>query len=401
MEIIKKLPKKRWFSAFIVPFFLCNPAQAMDTSAELDATRRALLTMEEQQQQQMETINRLEMEIPAIAARGAEWQKTLREQEQVLQQTRTKMQELQSRIDRLESEKQAMSARTQQLLRLRWLWSRHGASTHGIEPGSGTGAEGESPPSNRNQRLLDNRILAAQEIMIAEIMTHHAELKKSGQSLVTLRNTQMESQRLAQQALEGIRREEEQIVQRLAEIREKVIAADLEIHRLAHNAQILEDTIQRMQRDTPTPTQTLSQTRETFSSRRGRMLPPIDSARLHRFGQSRSHSGSGATQWHGEVYEISRELEVKAVHDGEVAFAEWMRGFGFLVILDHGEGFLSLYGHNRELMVQAGNTVTTGTPIARIGPDTPPSGPGLYFELRQESQRLNPEPWWDSNALQQ
>jgi len=86
---------------------------------------------------------------------------------------------------------------------------------------------------------------------------------------------------------------------------------------------------------------------------------------------------------------------VHAIHHGRVVFADWLRGFGLLLILDHGDGYMSLYGRNASLYRDVGDWVEAGDRIATVG-DTGIGGePGLYFELRHKGRPLDPVGWLD------
>ncbi|MEK7737457.1 MAG: peptidoglycan DD-metalloendopeptidase family protein, partial [Pseudomonadota bacterium] len=85
--------------------------------------------------------------------------------------------------------------------------------------------------------------------------------------------------------------------------------------------------------------------------------------------------------------------EVKAVAPGRVVFADWLRGFGNLVIIDHGDAFLSVYGNNQSLFRQLGESVKSGDVIAAVGNSGGNPESGLYFELRQQGQTVDPLKW--------
>ncbi len=84
---------------------------------------------------------------------------------------------------------------------------------------------------------------------------------------------------------------------------------------------------------------------------------------------------------------------VRAIADGTVVFAEWMTGYGLILIVDHGNGYLSLYGHNESLLKDAGDTVKRGDTVARVGNSGGLAQPALYFELRRNGQPVNPDSW--------
>lgn len=97
--------------------------------------------------------------------------------------------------------------------------------------------------------------------------------------------------------------------------------------------------------------------------------------------------------WKGIFIARHAGSPVNAVAPGRVVFAEWMRGYGQLLILDHGHGFMSLYGHNRALLVGLGDWVETGETLARVGQSGPYEESGLYFELRREGRPRDPIAW--------
>lgn len=84
---------------------------------------------------------------------------------------------------------------------------------------------------------------------------------------------------------------------------------------------------------------------------------------------------------------------MKAVADGTVVFAEWMTGYGMLLIVDHGNGYMSLYAHNDGLLKSVGNTVRRGDTVSSVGSSGGQGRSGLYFELRQNGAPVNPTTW--------
>ena len=84
---------------------------------------------------------------------------------------------------------------------------------------------------------------------------------------------------------------------------------------------------------------------------------------------------------------------VSAVADGTVVFSEWMTGYGLILIIDHGNGYMSLYAHNESLLRDAGDRVRRGDPVARVGSSGGHGRPALYFELRRNGQPVDPATW--------
>lgn len=129
---------------------------------------------------------------------------------------------------------------------------------------------------------------------------------------------------------------------------------------------------------------------EPFSALKGKLTWPVAGALLHDFGQPRA---GGELKWNGVVLAAPRGREVRAVYHGRVAFADWLAGMGLIVIVDHGEGFMTLYGYNETLLKNAGDWVAPGDVIATVGESGGQSEAGLYFELRRGTKPINPRQW--------
>ncbi|HWV08658.1 MAG TPA: murein hydrolase activator EnvC, partial [Pseudomonas sp.] len=128
-----------------------------------------------------------------------------------------------------------------------------------------------------------------------------------------------------------------------------------------------------------------------FASARGKLPWPVDGRLVARYGTPRG--GDARTKWDGVLIGASAGSQVRAVHGGRVVFADWLRGAGLLVILDHGNGYLSLYGHNQSLLKDAGDVVKAGEPIATVGTSGGQDEPALYFAIRQQGRPSDPAQW--------
>jgi len=129
---------------------------------------------------------------------------------------------------------------------------------------------------------------------------------------------------------------------------------------------------------------------EPFSDLKGRLTWPIAGSLLHDFGQPRA---AGGLKWNGVVLAAPRGREIRAVYHGRVIFADWLAGMGLLVIVDHGGGYMSLYGYNETTLKIAGDWVAPGDVIATVGDSGGQDRSGLYFEIRQGTKTLNPRSW--------
>jgi len=126
-----------------------------------------------------------------------------------------------------------------------------------------------------------------------------------------------------------------------------------------------------------------------FARLRGALRLPSRGAVTNRFGAARQEGSN----WKGLFIRAATGSEVKAIAGGRVVFADWMRGFGNLLIVDHGDSYLSIYGNNDSLLKQVGDAVRGGDTIAAVGNSGGNPESGLYFELRHQGQPLDPLKW--------
>jgi septal ring factor EnvC (AmiA/AmiB activator) len=127
-----------------------------------------------------------------------------------------------------------------------------------------------------------------------------------------------------------------------------------------------------------------------FASLQGRLKFPVRGELIHRFGAPRQESGS---TWKGLFIRSATGETVRAVADGTVVYADWLRGFGNLLILDHGKGYMSLYAYNEGLLRQVGEAVRGGEAVAQVGASGGSEDSGLYFELRRDGKPFDPMRW--------
>ena len=128
---------------------------------------------------------------------------------------------------------------------------------------------------------------------------------------------------------------------------------------------------------------------QSFASQKGQLSWPLKGKVAHSFGSKRS----GSLNWDGWLISAQIGEPVAAVHDGQVIFSNYMRGFGLLIILNHGDGYMSLYAHNEELLKDTGDWVLSNETISRAGDTGGLNQPALYFEIRKKGQPADPKIW--------
>ncbi len=121
----------------------------------------------------------------------------------------------------------------------------------------------------------------------------------------------------------------------------------------------------------------------------GSLRWPVQGPILIAYGSPRT----AELKWKGTLIGASEGTQVKAVAPGQVVYADWLDGFGMLLVIDHGRGYMSLYGHNQSLLRQVGQNVEQGEPVALVGDSGGQDRPGLYFEIRYQGEAINPTKW--------
>ena len=128
---------------------------------------------------------------------------------------------------------------------------------------------------------------------------------------------------------------------------------------------------------------------EPFSKLKGVLTWPVSGGLLYDFGQPRA----GGLKWNGVVLTAPRGREVRSIYHGRVVFSDWLAGMGLLVIVDHGDNYMTLYGYNETTLKSAGDWVAPGDVIATVGDSGGQQQTSLYFEVRQGTRPLNPRSW--------
>lgn len=163
---------------------------------------------------------------------------------------------------------------------------------------------------------------------------------------------------------------------------------DRQLQILQRNEQELAELINRLRED-----ETIVQTFEDippFDLLKGKLEWPVEGKLASRFGATRK---GGKLKWHGVTIEATSGNDVEAISPGKVIFADWFRNMGLLIIIDHGDGFMSLYGHNERLLKKEGDWVSAREVIAKVGDTGGQQQANLYFEIRHGGDPLDPGLW--------
>lgn len=191
-------------------------------------------------------------------------------------------------------------------------------------------------------------------------------------------------------ALANIRQQREKILLRL---NATIVGKDAKLKILISDRRHLQQLLARIDRELvqlPAPGQVIP-----FAQLKGKMILPVRGNIRNRFG---STLDKGKLPWNGLFIDAAEGNPVYAVHYGRVVFSDWLRGFGLLLIINHGEGYMSLYGHNQSLYREIGDWVDAGEIVASIGKSGGLDRSGLYFEIRHNGKPRDPQIWCIARA---
>lgn len=213
--------------------------------------------------------------------------------------------------------------------------------------------------------------------LLIEIAQVQAELEKTEQHLTAL----YEEQKNRQQALVNAQSERQQ---NLKSLKAKLNSTESSINYLKENEKTLIDTLAELEKAKSQKVELIG-----LSKTKGKLNWPTKGKLSHKFGQ-RKHGG---IDWKGVLIDANEGTNVNSIQNGQVVYADWLKGFGWVIVIDHGDGFMSLYGHTQTLLKDVGDMVRQGESVALVGKSGGQSSSGLYFEIRHKGRAVNPEKW--------
>jgi len=292
--------------------------------------------------------------------------------------TAAHQQQIQSLQDNQEAIDRVRSATTEQLHETERLANQYSETTQKLE--------GEKSRRTAALNELSKQIETQEQQMV--------RLKKDEEALSQLfQRLLAEAKKREQEALAKAKREKEAAAKKAAELaRSKKKSGGRTFERAPQTN--VDDS------DSSTPNNTVvaknetlpeyNANKENFSQLRGRLRLPVRGDVINRFGTARADTG---VSWKGIFIRAKEGGEVKSVAGGQVVFADWMRGFGNLIVIDHGNGYMSLYGNNEALYKSSGQSVKSGDTIAAVGNSGGNAENGVYYELRRNSIPFDPLQW--------
>ncbi|MEL0640180.1 peptidoglycan DD-metalloendopeptidase family protein [Pseudoalteromonas aliena] len=210
-----------------------------------------------------------------------------------------------------------------------------------------------------------------------QIALNQAKLTKTEQKLIAL----YEEQKRRYTALVNAKNERQA---NLKNLQSQFTNTKSSIDYLEENQQTLVKTIENIEKEKAQKIELLG-----LYKSKGKLDWPSKGKLKHTFGQ-RKHGG---IDWKGVLIGAKEGSNINSVHNGQVVFADWLKGYGWVIVVDHGEGFMSLYGHAQTLLRDVGDMVREGETLALVGQSGGQASSGLYFEIRHKGHAVNPVKW--------
>lgn len=346
---------------------------------ELDALRAQIEQIQERLDRDLEQRDSYLLDLAEAERALAAAEQARRRTEQQMAQTRVSLDEVQDRIDQAEENRLELAEQLAAQLRVAY---RHGM------PSRLQLLLNQDDPRRLNRHLAYHAHLARTRLGLIEDLQAVAEALVGDRRQLAHDHERLEGLN-QQQAVTIDRIEHERAARDLAlsRLEERITRRGARVDELRRDAADLEELIEelaRALRDIPMDLEVPS-----IFDLKGELPLPLEGRLIRRYGDPRG----GEVRWTGWLLEASAGAEVRAIAHGRVAYADWLRGYGMLTILEHGDGVMSLYGHNESLVHEVGAWVQPGEVIATAGRSGGADSDGLYFELRHDGQPVDPVNW--------
>ena len=398
---MKQLPRKTnlelKLAMVLLAIFFCDwatiPNNAADNSEEAQQELAAVFNAIGEIQSWLSEANSTQsIEIQNLQQADLQISKlsqSVTETQTALAETESEISSLSREADKLSSEKTAQSKILEQAIRTAYIAGNHGAIELLLN---------QEDISKSARMLHYHRIFTqAQLDSIASFQETLDEVQTVNQQLES-NVTDLETEQLTlSNSLQSLNDSKIERERALNQLRADIASRSSQLEQLEIDQVQLQELVKQIDRavdDIPEAMQ-----RSPFDLRLGKLPMPVTGKITDRFG---SRYGEGDLTRQGITIAVSEGTPVQAIHPGRVVFSDWLRGAGLLVIVDHGQGYMSLYGANQALSKQAGNWVDTGDIVSTSGMTNELTGnqqnrqasPGMYFEIRHHGEAQNPAQWF-------
>ena len=355
---------------FSISTHAASQGELKGVKSEISRQQQALSSQQKKLDSLQASLKKQELSIASL-------EKGIKESKKRLATANANVQQLNNKIQALTTQKQVHTQKLEQLIQTYYMTRRAKASSHILN----TGVE-EDRISHYYQHLAKARTTTIKAIEQTQAELEESQrLRKAEQEQIATLLKQQTTKR------DQLAKTQAQRKKTVGSIKKSISGDQNYLAELQRNETRLKAEIAKAEKAARERRNAVPM--DGLAKRKGKLPWPVKGKVLHNYGTRQT----GQINWKGMVINASYGQQVKSVYSGTVVFAEYLRGYGLVVLLDHGKGDMTLYGFNQALLKKEGDKVKAGEAIALAGDTGGQSRPSLYFEIRRNSQAQNPKSW--------
>lgn len=358
-------------------------AQSSDAEAERAATEAQLEAIQQELEKRQADMGERERRLSRTERQLQQMEAQISAVATELNDTENALRDIQLRLDELATQLQQLQAQEKRQLEL--LEKQVDTAYRGGQHDFLKMVLNQNDPARVERMLTYYQYLNEARIEeIEAVLATRVEIEQVREQ-VAAQEQQLAQRRQQQQRQQTVLREQQSEQQQLvAKLQRELVSDTQRIEQLRQDQAELENVLDAIIAALRDDVQL-----NGLSKQKGSLRWPTEGRVQRLFATSRS----GSVDWKGVLIDGDSGQAVVSIADGRVLYANWMRGFGLLLIIDHGDGYMSLYGHNQTILPQVGSKVRTGETVALMGQSGGRSEPALYFEIRVRGNAVNPTQW--------
>ncbi|EGA69552.1 peptidase [Vibrio sinaloensis DSM 21326] len=345
--------------------YAASNTELKGVSSEISRQKQSLTSQKKKLDELQKSLRNQETNITRL-------EKEIKQTKASLAQTNRNIDNLHKKIKALDEKKQAQSDKLAELIQTYYVTQRAKSSSNLLNQGVE-----EDRMSQYFQYLAKQRAATIKELetTVEQLELSEKQLKSEQAQINELLNQQTQKR-------DKLAKTQSQRKGTVSKIRKSISNDKVYLSELQRNETRLKAEIAKAAKRNAVPMNGIAR-------QKGKLPWPLKGRVLHNYGSKQT----GQLSWKGMVINANYGQSVKAVYSGTVVFADYLRGYGLVVLLDHGKGDMTLYGFNQSLLKKEGDKVSSGETIALAGDTGGQSRPSLYFEIRRNSKTQNPKSW--------
>ena len=355
--------------------------KAQDISREIEKGKAKIQKFSHRETDIISRLNQVDQALNRSRIRIAGLSREIERLEKKITETAAASEKL---VDQIKANETYIAKRLVALYKLNWLGKFHVL------------ASAESLQELLQRKTAIERILAYDETVIKALRDNRRDLETVRSRLEAHRNEKRRRADEYQKQIEQIAAERSQRAKLLAHVRKEKSVQLAAVESLKLAARDLDEKIKNLGIESAATTPQKYTATEPFQAYKGLLKMPVKGKIVSLFGKFKNTSYQVLNFRSGIEIQTERGEPIAAVYAGKILYADWFKGYGNMIIIDHGENYYTVYAHIEETFKSTGDTVEAGEVIATVGDSGSISGPKLYFEVRHHGKPLDPMQWLET-----